>query len=97
MAFNEKLGLKEAVKVASPAAKKVESPHVGKAVLVCLACGSLLCEPYPAASRPKVVACHGEAAIREDYAPTVRVRFDGVKMVAIAGEPMAHVRARGGD
>lgn len=69
------------------------SPLAGMAVLVCLACGKIG-TPYAAsAKRPTDLPCHPGHS-RDDYAPSVRVVFNGTDRVAIAGEPMAHARAR---
>jgi hypothetical protein len=95
----DRVRLKEtvAVAVAVPTVPVEVSPLAGTAVLVCLGCGKVLCEPYPTSQEaPDVTACHGSA--REDYAPSVRYDEDRRaatgEAFAIAGEPMAHVRAR---
>lgn len=95
--IDESVSLSESVDVKSPAPFAGVDPLAGQAVKLCVACGKLLCDPYPAAKDgPKVKACHG-TLVREDYAPSVRLDPERLKkgeMYAIAGEPMDHVRAR---
>jgi hypothetical protein len=73
-------------------------PLAGQAVQVCIVCGKILGDPYPAAKKaPKVTPCHEARYVREDYAPSVKLDADKLKageLVAVAGEPMDHVRAR---
>jgi len=101
--MRERVAFKDSLSVVSPATKGAATRLKGMAVKVCVACGKIIGDPYPMDQPPHepavwrpggdVLPCHG--VIREDYAPSVRVRKSETgELYAIAGEPMAHVRAR---
>jgi hypothetical protein len=99
MNIDEQMQLSETFEPKVNAPFPVVSPLEGKAIRVCVACGRILTEPYSVSDGgPEFNPCHGVQCVREDYAPSVRIdraKYQATGEVrAIAGEPMAHVRAR---